>query len=82
MPNIFRLTIFVPTAFQTAVALAEYDAETDEEGKILLKDTHLSSIVDMSRDFQKYLDRTHHGADENKRASMKGIRHDDSRQSY
>lgn len=46
----------------------------------MLKDTHLSSIVDMSRDFKEYLDGTH-GADEDKRASMKGIRHDDKRQS-
>ncbi|KAF8846682.1 hypothetical protein BDZ45DRAFT_812136 [Acephala macrosclerotiorum] len=64
----------IRNAFQTAVALAEYDAETDEEGKILLKDTHLSSIVDMSIDFEKYLDETHDGADENKRASLKRIR--------
>ena len=64
------------SAFQTAVALAEYDAEKDEEGKILLKDTHLSSIVDMSRDFKAYLDETH-GADEDKRAAILQIRHDD-----
>ena len=70
--------MFSLTAFQTAVALAEYDAETDEEGKILLKDTHLSSIVDMSRDFKKYLDKMH-GADEDKRASIEHIRHDDRR---
>jgi F0F1-type ATP synthase delta subunit len=66
-------------AFQTAVALAEYDAEKDEEGKILLNDTHLRSIVDMSRDFKKYLDDTH-GADEDKRAAMESIRYDDRRE--
>ena len=63
-------------AFQTAVALAEYDAETDEEGNILLNDTHLRSIVDMSRDFKRYLDETH-GADEEKRAAMMQTRYDD-----
>jgi hypothetical protein len=66
-------------AFQTAVALAEYDAEKDDEGKILLNDTHLRSIVDMSRDFKRYLDETH-GADEDKRAAMENIRHDDRRE--
>jgi hypothetical protein len=59
----------IHTAFQTAVALAEYEAEKDEEGKILLKDTHLSSIVAMSKDFKDYLVKLH-GADEEKRAAM------------
>jgi hypothetical protein len=66
-------------AFQTAVALAEYDTETDEEGNILLKDEHLRSIVEMSRDFKRYLDDTH-GADEEKRAAMEQIRYDDRRE--
>ncbi|KFY59939.1 hypothetical protein V496_05480 [Pseudogymnoascus sp. VKM F-4515 (FW-2607)] len=65
----------IRNAFQTAVALAEYDAETDDEGKILLKDTHLSSIVDLSKGFKKYLDDTH-GADEDKRATIERMRHD------
>ncbi|KAE9365610.1 P-loop containing nucleoside triphosphate hydrolase protein [Stipitochalara longipes BDJ] len=69
----------IRNAFQTAVALAEYDAEKDDEGKILLTDTHLRSIVDMSRDFKRYLDETH-GADEDKRAAMENIRHDDRRE--
>ncbi|KFX93902.1 hypothetical protein O988_06576 [Pseudogymnoascus sp. VKM F-3808] len=68
----------IRNAFQTAVALAEYDAEKDDEGKILLKDTHLSSIVDLSKDFKKYLDDTL-GADEDKRAAMEHIRHDRDR---
>jgi hypothetical protein len=63
-------------AFQTAVALAEFDDEKDEEGNILLKDNHLRSIVDMSRDFKRYLDETH-GADEEKRAAMLQARYDD-----
>jgi hypothetical protein len=73
-----KLLIWFLTAFQTAVALAEYDAEKDDEGKILLKDTHLSSIVDLSEDFKKYLDDTL-GADEDKRAAMERIRHDRDR---
>ena len=63
------LIIEIYTAFQTAVALAEYEAEKDEEGKILLKDTHLSSIVAMSKDFKDYLVKLH-GADEEKRAAI------------
>ncbi|KAH6676509.1 ATPase [Halenospora varia] len=66
----------IRNAFQTAVALAEYDAEKDEEGKILLTDTHLRSIVDMSRDFKEYLDRTLEG-DEEKRAARELLRYDD-----
>jgi hypothetical protein len=71
--------IWFRVAFQTAVALAEYDAEKDDEGKILLTDTHLRSIVDMSRDFKRYLDETH-GADEEKRAAMENNRYDDRRE--
>jgi hypothetical protein len=57
-------------AFQTAVALAEYDAEKDEEGKILLTDSHLRAVVDLSRDFKDYLNDLHKG-DEGKRAERK-----------
>ena len=34
---------FLPSflAFQTAVALADFEGAKDEEGKILLKDTHI-----------------------------------------
>lgn len=48
----------------------------------MLKDTHLSAIVDMSQDFKKYLVKVH-GVDENKRALNQGIRNDipDSRTS-
>jgi hypothetical protein len=57
-------------AFQTAVALAEYDAEKDEEGKIILTDTHFRSIVELSQDFKDYLKDLHKG-DEGKRAERK-----------
>lgn len=49
------------TAFQTAVALAEYEALKDSEGKIMLTDKHLKSVVEMSRDFKKYIDDIHQG---------------------
>lgn len=57
-------------AFQTAVALAEYEATKDEEGKILLTDKHLKSVVEMSRDFKEYLNELHKG-DEGKRAERR-----------
>ena len=63
------------TAFQTAVALAEYDAERDEEGKIVITDNHLRAVVELSKDFQDYLDELHKG-NESKRAERKGERLD------
>lgn len=57
-------------AFQTAVALAEYDAEKDKEGKIVVTDSHLRAVVELSRDFKSYLNTLHHG-DEGKRAGRK-----------
>lgn len=58
------------TAFQTAVSLAEYEDERDEEGKILLTDEHLRSVVGLSKDFKTYLDELHR-ADESKRAQKR-----------
>lgn len=60
----------MPTAFQTAVALAEFDAEKDEEGKILLTDSHLRAVVELLKDFKDYLNTLHEG-DEGKRAERK-----------
>jgi hypothetical protein len=57
-------------AFQTAVALAEFDAEKDEENKIILTDNHLRAVVELSRDFKQYLNELHK-ADEGKRAERK-----------
>ncbi|KAK7710327.1 hypothetical protein SLS64_005912 [Diaporthe eres] len=57
----------IRNAFQTAVSLAEYEDERDEEGKILLTDEHLRSVVELSRDFKEYLSKLHKG-DEEKRA--------------
>ncbi|KAF2258988.1 P-loop containing nucleoside triphosphate hydrolase protein [Lojkania enalia] len=60
----------IRNAFQTAVALAEYDALKDQEGKIILTDKHLKSVVEMSRDFKDYLKDLHRG-DEGKRAERR-----------
>lgn len=64
------------SALQTAVALAEYDAEKDEEGKIVLTDTHLKAVVELSADFKKYLEELHSG-NASKRAERKFERLDD-----
>lgn len=55
------------TAFQTAVSLAEYEDDRDEEGKIMLTDEHLRAVVELSKDFKDYL-KNLHKADEDKRA--------------
>lgn len=62
-------------AFQTAVALAEYDAEKDEEGKVLVTDTHLRAVAEFSRDFKDYLQILHKG-NEATRAQRKFERND------
>ena len=63
-------------AFQTAVALADFEGAKDEEGKILLKDTHIMQIVRISKEFKTYLHELHQG-DESKRAARQGMRYDD-----
>jgi len=64
-------------AFQTAVALAEFEAVKDQEGKIILTDKHLKAVVEMSRDFKDYLHDLHKG-DEEKRAERRHERLDKS----
>ncbi|KAL3421222.1 ATPase family AAA domain-containing protein 3B 1 [Phlyctema vagabunda] len=58
----------IRNGFQTAVALAEYDAEKDAEGTIVIKVKHISSVVKMSIDFQDYLEELH-SANEDTRAA-------------
>lgn len=69
------LMFFSSIAFQTAVGLAEFDSEKDEEGRILLTDQHLRAVVELSRDFKDYLNELHKG-DEGKRAERKRDRLD------
>ena len=64
------------TAFQTAVALADFDDEKDEDGKIVLRERHIKQIVHMSQEFQDYLKELHRG-DEAKRADRHRIRYDE-----
>ncbi|PSR83017.1 hypothetical protein BD289DRAFT_411234 [Coniella lustricola] len=57
----------IRNAFQTAVSLAEYKDQRDEEGRIKLTDEHLRAVVHTSQDFKDYL-KDLHKADEDKRA--------------
>ncbi|TLD11882.1 hypothetical protein PspLS_11309 [Pyricularia sp. CBS 133598] len=71
----------IRNAFQTAVALAEFESELDADGKIVVKHDHLRSVVELSRDFKSYLKELHQG-DEAKRALRYFERmdsHDESR---
>ncbi|KAK8016659.1 hypothetical protein PG993_014848 [Apiospora rasikravindrae] len=65
----------IRNAFQTAVSLAEYDAEKDAEGTILVTDQHLRAVVELSKDFKDYLQELHM-ADEDKRAQGRAERLD------
>ncbi|KAF4921572.1 ATPase family AAA domain-containing protein 3B [Colletotrichum viniferum] len=65
----------IRNAFQTAVALAEYEADKDSEGRIMVKDDHLRAVVELSKDFKGYLDDLHR-RDEGKRAEHRHERLD------
>ena len=66
----------VTSAFQTAVALADFDNDKNEDGKIILHERHVQQIVHMSQEFKDYLKDLHRG-DEAKRADRQRIRFDD-----
>jgi hypothetical protein len=60
----------IRNAFQTAVSLAEYEGEKDEEGVILVTDEHLQAVVELSKGFKDYLNELH-TVDEDKRAEQR-----------
>ncbi len=68
-------------AFQTAVALADFDNETIEDGKIVPRERHIQQIVHMSQEFKDYLKELHHG-DEAKRAYQQRNRYDEFDQRF
>lgn len=49
------------------MALAEYDAEKDKEGNLVVTDKHFRAVVELSEDFNSYLKDLHRG-DEAKRS--------------
>lgn len=76
---------FTLTAFQTAVALAIFEARKEDEksgkekGETVpeIKETHLSQVVRMSAAFRDYIISTHEGMEDSKMAYKLGIRDDD-----
>jgi hypothetical protein len=70
-------------AFQTAVALAIFDARvarekggSDEDFIPEVKERHLSQVVSMSAAFKEYITATHEGIEDADLAYKLGIRHD------
>ena len=59
-------------AFNTAIALAEYD-DKREEGKILVESRHLEQVAKMSRAFRNYM-KDVHGMDTEKKAKGQKLR--------
>ncbi|KAF2729989.1 hypothetical protein EJ04DRAFT_446105 [Polyplosphaeria fusca] len=72
----------IRNAFQTAVALAVFDAklsnERDANAKAIpeLRDTHLKQVVSMSSAFKDYMKSTHEDIDDADLAYKHGIRND------
>ena len=61
--------------FQTAVGLAEYEHDVDDEGLIMLKEDHLAQVAEMSGEFKNYLNKLHM-KDESGRAAQSRLRLD------
>lgn len=57
------------------MALAEARAEKDKEGRILVKKEHIKASVQMSNEFQQYLESVHR-KDLGKKAWAQGLRDD------
>ncbi|KAJ8131274.1 hypothetical protein O1611_g2355 [Lasiodiplodia mahajangana] len=73
----------IRNAFQTAVALAVFDAKlakergaSDEDTIPEIKEKHLSQVVSMSSAFKEYITATHEGIEDADMAYKLGIRHD------
>ena len=62
-------------AFQTAVALAEFEANRGPDGRILIDESHILQVAETSRDFKLYLEDLHDG-NESVRALRAGNRAD------
>lgn len=67
----------MPLAFQTAVALALFDAKNSGSGDPPeLTESHIKQVVSMSSAFQKYINATHDGMDNSSMAHKHGNRED------
>lgn len=65
----------IRNAFNTAVALAEYENKRDPKGAIMMSPTHLEQVVKMSRSFRDYMTSTL-GMDQARVAKLHKVRDD------
>jgi SpoVK/Ycf46/Vps4 family AAA+-type ATPase len=66
----------IRNAFQTAVALAQYEARKAGKTEVMLEVEHLRRVVKMSKLFKEYITSTHKNQDEAKRAIIDERRND------
>lgn len=66
----------IRNAFQTAVALAQYQARKQGKVQVVLQADHLKRVVKMSKLFKDYINSTHKDQDEAKRAIIEERRND------
>ena len=66
----------IRNAFQTAISLAEFDAEEDGEELVTVRKEHLEKVVHLSAHFQDYLATMHRGKSESEIAKKRGLRND------
>lgn len=71
------INLLILSAFQTAVALAVYDAKHRNKGPVpKVMESHLKQVVSMSSAFRKYITATHDDKDHSTRAYIHGNRDD------
>lgn len=63
-------------AFQTAISLAEVDADEDDEEIITVRKEHFEKVVHLSEHFQRYLITMHKGMSDSEMAKRRGLRND------
>ncbi len=63
-------------AFQTAISLAEVDAEEDGDELVTVRKEHFEKVVHLSAHFQRYLVTMHKGMSESEMAKRRGLRND------
>lgn len=66
----------IRNAFQTAIALAEFDARDDPEKQATISKKQFKTIAKASMDFDDYLFHTHGGTDESANARKEQTRYD------
>ena len=70
------LTDCVTTALQTALSLAEFEAEKEGHDTITIKRAHLKQVVELSTDFKRYIASMHGNKTDAQIAKREGLRND------